>query len=78
MQVRGPLCVLSPLVPWLLRAYLQRNAGAAWSAEMRRRGFTPVAVLEAGTDAKAVRTEVQKRKDEQEEARIKGKVHVLV
>jgi len=73
VKVRGPLCVLSPLVPWMLRSYLQRNAGAAWSAEMRRRGFVPVRTLQDGSNAKAIRSEAQKLKDKEEEERIKGK-----
>mmetsp|Transcript_59411 Transcript_59411/g.98479 ORF Transcript_59411/g.98479 Transcript_59411/m.98479 type:complete len:265 (-) Transcript_59411:118-912(-) len=74
VQTRSSFCCfLAPLIPRFLRWYLERNAANTWSAEMERRGYTSVTLLESGTDAKALRSAEQKRRDQQEEARIKGK-----
>jgi len=71
--VRGMLLqLLGPVMPLLLKWFLQRNAPETWASEMRQKGYMPVALFQTGIEAKAMRTEEQRRRDKEEEERIKN------
>jgi len=74
VQVKHPLlCLLTPCIPGLLSWYLQRNVASTWVNEMGQKGHKVVTLDQVGFKAKATRSEEQRRRDKEEEERIKQK-----
>jgi len=71
---RGILCLLSPCLASMLHTQLKQTVPETWKLEMLERGYKPETVQKRSLagDFKASRNEELRRRDTQEEARIKA------